>query len=45
MDLGRKRENITGRPAVRASQITITNPITAIREIVEPIDDTTFQVV
>jgi len=36
---------MTGRLDVKASQTIITKPITAIREIVEPIEDTTFQVV
>ena len=43
--MGRKSENITGRLAAKASQITMINPRTAISEIVEPIDETTFQVV
>lgn len=45
MEVGRKGENITGRFETRASQIIITNPMTAIREIVEPIEETTFHVV
>lgn len=45
IDVGRNGENITGRLALRASQIIIINPITAMREIVDPIDETTFQVV
>jgi len=45
IEVGRKRENITGRPEIRASQTIRTNPITAIREIVDPIEDTTFHVV
>ena len=45
IEVGRKSENITGRLAARASQIIIMKPITAIREIVDPIDETTFQVV
>jgi len=45
IEVGRKRENITGRPAVKASQTIITNPRTAISEIVDPIDDTIFHVV
>ena len=43
--MGKNNENITGRLAVRASQITIINPKTAIREIVDPMDETTFHVV
>ena len=45
MDVGRKRENIIGRLATRPSQITRINPRTAMSEIVEPIDETTFQLV
>lgn len=45
IDVGRNSENITGRLEVNPSQITSTNPRTAIREIVEPIEETTFQVV
>lgn len=39
------RENRAGRLDVRASHTTMINPNTAIREIDEPIEDTTFHVV
>jgi len=43
IEVGRKRENNTGRPLVRASHTIMMNPNTAIREIVDPIDERTFQ--
>lgn len=42
---GRNKENITGRAAVKASQIMITKPRTATRETNEPMEETTFHVV
>ena len=45
IEVGRNDENIAGRPAIRASQTITTNPITAIRETVDPTEETTFHVV
>ena len=43
--MGKNRENITGRLVASPSHTIIMNPRTAINEIVEPIDETTFHVV
>jgi len=45
MEVGKNGENRTGRAEVRAFQIIIINPITAISEIVDPTEETTFHVV
>ena len=43
--MGKNKENITGRAALKASHTIIINPRTAIKEIVEPIEDKTFHAV
>lgn len=40
--MGRYIENKIGRILIKASQIININPTTAIKEIVDPIDDKTF---
>ena len=42
-DVGKNIENKTGRALTKASQIININPTTEINEIVDPIDDNTFQ--
>jgi len=45
MDDGRKGENITGRFEISASQMIIIKISIAIRDTIDPMDDTTFHVV
>jgi len=45
MDVGINRENRAGRFDVSDSQTTMMNPSTAIREIEDPTEETTFHVV
>lgn len=45
IEVGKNRENITGRLAAKASQTIIINPITAIKDTVDPTEETTFHVV
>ena len=41
-EVGKNKENNTGRALIKASQTININPRTAINETVEPIDDITF---
>ena len=41
-EVGKKREKSTGRALTKASHTIIMKPRTAINEIVDPIDETTF---
>lgn len=45
MDEGRKEENKTGRAEVKASQMITINPRAAMKEIIDPIEETIFHVV